>query len=42
MEENQRLVKIVKEQVAFIEALEKEYAGITQIKKDDEGEAINR
>lgn len=40
MKEIHRLVKIVKEQVTFIEALEKEYAGIEQIKKDAEGEIL--
>lgn len=41
MEEIQRLVKMVKEQATHIEALEKEYTDMTQIKKDVEEVSIN-
>ena len=41
MEEIQRLVKMVKEQATYIEALEKEYTDMTQITKDVEEVSIN-
>ena len=40
MKESQRLLKMVKRQAAFIEALEVQYPGITQVKKDANGEVI--
>ncbi|MFH1488289.1 MAG: response regulator [Pseudomonadota bacterium] len=40
MEENQRLLKTLKDQSSFIESLEKRYPGITKIKKGSAGEII--
>lgn len=40
MKESKRLLKIVKRQSAFIEALEKQYPGITKVKRDAKGEVI--
>jgi len=40
MEESKRLLKTLKEQTAFIEVLEDQYPGITQVKRDARGEVI--
>ncbi len=40
MKENQRLFKMGKEQPALIEALEKQYPGITEVKRDARGVII--
>ena len=38
--ESQRLLKMAKRQLAFIKSLEKEYPGITRVKKDAKGEIV--
>jgi two-component system probable response regulator PhcQ len=40
MKESRRLLKIVKQQSALIESLERRYPGITKIKRDQEGDII--
>ena len=40
MKESQRLLKMVKQQSAVIDDLEKEYPGITKVKKDASGEIV--
>ena len=40
MKESQRLLKVVKQQSAVIDDLEKEYPGITKVKKDASGEIV--
>jgi len=40
MKESKRLLKMVKQQSALIEALEKQYPGITQVKRDAKGKVI--
>lgn len=40
MKESRRLLKIVKRQSALIESLERQYPGITKIKRDAEGDIV--